>query len=82
MRKVALPLDGEGGGMVSCAAARDCAIAAPPKIPRAPGGCQSGRVFVKMSGPKSTKGRRARTDSIGASLGLGGGGLMSVPDVE
>ena len=40
-------------------------MATPPKMPRAPGGCQSGRALVKMSGPMSTTGRSWRAFSIG-----------------
>ena len=39
MRKVALLFAGDGDSMVSWAAARDWAMAAPPNMPRAPGGC-------------------------------------------
>lgn len=53
-------------------------MAAPPKMPRAPGGCQRGRALVKMSGPMSVSGRRERTDSMGEWWGRDLGGLIRV----
>src|SRR3954462_5443411 len=69
---------GKSAGVVAWGAARDGAMAAPPKIPRAPGGCQSGRALVYMSGPMSVSGRSERMDSMGEWEGLGVSGLMRV----
>ena len=53
-------------------------MAAPPKMPRAPGGCHRGRAFVKRSGPMSVRGRRERTFSMGEWWGRDLGGLIRV----
>lgn len=53
-------------------------MAAPPKIPRAPGGCHSGRVFVKRSGSMSESWVSSRTFSMLDCEWSMGGGRMSV----
>ena len=63
---------------MAIAADKHCAIAAPPKMPRAPGGCHNGLAFVKMSGPIGASGVSERADSMGEWCSRGGGGVMRV----
>lgn len=47
-------------------------------MPRAPGGCHSGRVFVNRLGSIAAREVNSRTASIGEVVGEGGGGFMRV----
>jgi hypothetical protein len=60
------------------AALRVWAMAAPPKMPLAPGGCHMGRVFVKRSGLMSVSWVSSRTFSMADWAGSRGGARMRV----